>query len=431
MNNAKGCSPRSILEVGEVFVAGGMPTITYNPRSQLNLEGQLRDAIKRLNKIILVVGATKSGKTVLVRRVLPLDEAIWVEGGAIREEGDFWQEIVNQLGISLETSTTIGESAENGTQNEGSAGIKPFGIGAEGKRTASSKDSTTRQDGFKRVETARSASLRVLKERKLTLVVDDFHYMTRELQSSIVRALKQPVFDRLKVVLLAVPHRVADAVKAESEIEGRVASVAVPDWHNPELVDIANSGFDALNVDVDAVEVQHLVDGAFSSPHLLQDLCSLLCKLGNVEETVQSSVALTPPKPLDILFKELASHMQPTAFSRIKKGPDRTNRLERALRNGSGSCDIYEAVLYSIIETGPASVVTYNELSAKIKEVLQPSAVPQQHEVTRVLEQMAKLAAEVGGAVPPLDYDKDLKVMHITDPFFRFYLKWGVERTWA
>jgi hypothetical protein len=176
MSTANGGAPRQIFEVGEVFVAGGMPTVTYNPRNQLNLEGHLRDALKRLNKIILVVGATKSGKTVLVRRVLPLEDAVWVEGGAIREEDDFWQEIVNQLGISLETSTIIGETSENGTQNEASVGAKPLGIGAEGKRTASSKAGASRQDGFKRVETARSASLRVLKERKLTLVVDDFHY---------------------------------------------------------------------------------------------------------------------------------------------------------------------------------------------------------------------------------------------------------------
>jgi hypothetical protein len=431
MSTANGGAPRQIFEVGEVFVAGGMPTVTYNPRNQLNLEGHLRDALKRLNKIILVVGATKSGKTVLVRRVLPLEDAVWVEGGAIREEDDFWQEIVNQLGISLETSTIIGETSENGTQNEASVGAKPLGIGAEGKRTASSKAGASRQDGFKRVETARSASLRVLKERKLTLVVDDFHYMSRELQSSIVRALKQPVFDRLKVVLMAVPHRVADAVKAESEIEGRVASVEVPDWHDPELIEIANSGFDALNVDVDPADVHQLVEGAFSSPHLLQDLCSLLCKSGKVEETVDQSLKLVPPKPIDVLFMELASHMQPTAFARIKKGPDRTNRRERSLRNGSGSCDIYEAVLYSIIETGPTNVITYNELAAKIKDVLTATAVPQQHEVTRVLEQMAKLATDVGGPVPPMDYDKEFKVLHLTDPFFRFYLKWGVERTWA
>ncbi|WP_147487131.1 hypothetical protein [Burkholderia pseudomallei] len=42
----------------------------------------------------------------------------------------------------------------------------------------------------------------------------------------------------------------------------------------------------------------------------------------------------------------------------------------------------------------------------------------------------SSLAADVGKSAPPLDYDKDLKEIHLTDPFFRFYLKWGVERTW-
>ncbi|MGF6957978.1 hypothetical protein [Paraburkholderia youngii] len=418
-----------ILPVGKVFVAGGLPTVTYNPRTDLDLEGQLRDGLVRLNKILLVAGATKSGKTVLVRKVLPSMSAVWVEGGAIRSEADFWHEIANRLGISLESSTAVGESSENTTQNEGSLSIKPWGIGGEGKRTAAEKTGTSNVSTFKKVFIARSASLEALKDHDIPLVVDDFHYIPRDAQTGIIRALKQPVFDGLKVVLLAVPHRTADAVKAESEVEGRVATITVPDWREDELKAIADTGFAALNLDVDESFISEIVQGSFSSPHLLQDLCSLVCKNNKVEETVYPRQKLVCPKPADALFQQLATDMNPTAFTKMRKGPDRTNRLDRALKNGK-SCDIYEAVLWSIIETGPTAKIVYGDIAANLKDLLLPSAVPQQHEVTRVLEKMAELARRVSETVPPLDYDGEFKEMHITDPFFRFFLKWGVERTW-
>ena len=77
----------------DVFVPGGLPTITYVPRTKFELENRLNDAISRLNKIVLVSGATKSGKTVLVKRAIAEEKSVWVEGGAIRNENDFWNEL--------------------------------------------------------------------------------------------------------------------------------------------------------------------------------------------------------------------------------------------------------------------------------------------------------------------------------------------------
>ncbi|WP_186067955.1 ATP-binding protein [Burkholderia gladioli] len=418
-----------ILSVGQVFIAGGLPTVTYNPRTNLDLEGKLRDALTRLNKIVLVAGPTKSGKTVLVRKVLPTIAAIWVDGGAIRTEADFWTNIAANLGLSLEQSTTVGTANDETSQTDGGLEVKPFGVGISGKRTVSQKASTSNTTAFKTIYTARTASIESLMQHGLPLVVDDFHYIPREIQTNIIRALKQPVFDGLKVVLLAVPHRTADAVKAESEVEGRVTTILVPDWQDNELKEIAAAGFIALNLTVDEPSIDELVHGSFSSPHLLQDLCSLVCKNNKIVQTSTVRSQVIVPKPTSTLFQQLARDMSPTAFTKMRKGPDRATRIPRNLKNGN-SCDIYEAVLWSIIETGPTAKIVYNDVISNIKDMLIQSAVPQQHEITRVLEQMAKLAQEVSETAPPLDYDKEFKEMHITDPFFRFFLKWGVERDW-
>ena len=57
----------------DVFVAGGMPSITYVNRSMHSLESNLNAEIKEGYKVICVTGPTKSGKTVLTRHVLGQD----------------------------------------------------------------------------------------------------------------------------------------------------------------------------------------------------------------------------------------------------------------------------------------------------------------------------------------------------------------------
>ena len=66
--------------------------------------------------------------------------------------------------------------------------------------------------------------------------------------------------------------------------------------------------------------------------------------------------------------------------------------------------------------------VRWIDLRRGLQEVLVDE--PQQHEVTRVLEKMDEIAKEREGE-PVIDYIKKQGELHLVDPFFRFYLRWG------
>ena len=72
-----------VAKLNEVFVPGGMPSYTYQGRKGVDLEGSLRNALHRVRKFVAVAGPTKSGKTVLTRKVVPPAESIWIEGAHI------------------------------------------------------------------------------------------------------------------------------------------------------------------------------------------------------------------------------------------------------------------------------------------------------------------------------------------------------------
>lgn len=69
--------------------------------------------------------------------------------------------------------------------------------------------------------------------------------------------------------------------------------------------------------------------------------------------------------------------------------------------------------------------INYETLNGVIREIVHSEDVPQDHEVTRVLEKMAEIASKDEMSVKVLDWDKFEQILHVTDPFFAFFLKWA------
>jgi hypothetical protein len=409
----------------EVFVPGGMPQLTYVARTERNLEAQLAAAKDNLCKLVTITGATKSGKTVLVNRIFPRSNCVWVDGGTIASEDDLWNYILSGIKGSTELTDHETKGADSSFKGElqGEAQIPLFAkakgtVGTEYKRTRGSTK------GRRLSLTPRTAAISQLRSVKCPLIIDDFHYLRREFQGNIIRALKPLIFEGLPIILIAIPHRRYDAVKVERELTGRLLSISIPTWDNPELFEIAKEGFPLLNVDVNQGVMSRLADEAYGSPHLMQEFCKELAKIHNVNETLpeKQDISSVP----NTLFSDVAEGTGKVVFDKLAKGPrQRTDRMQRKLKNGE-SADIYKVTLYALARIRPGlATIEYEQLRAAIREVLSDS-LPQAHEVTRVLEKMANIAASDEASIPVLDWDREEQKLHITDPFFAFYLKWGV-----
>lgn len=114
------------MKVSEVFVPGGLPKHTYVSRAERGLEEKLPAAKDNLCKIATVTGATKSGKTVLVRKVFGNAPKVWVDGGHVKTEQNFWNIVGTQLEVvsELERSNIKGNSSELGAEATAEAGVE-------------------------------------------------------------------------------------------------------------------------------------------------------------------------------------------------------------------------------------------------------------------------------------------------------------------
>ena len=388
--------------------------MTYVQREELHIERQLARAIAAPYHIVSLSGPTKTGKTVLCRKVLGEREYIWIDGGEIKSADDFWDRVRSELNIASETQT------QDGTELSIVAGLSTVVATANGSRIR--KRSTTQT--FK--GSPLGLVLDTLISDKIILVIDDFHYIEKTERMSVIRNVKGSVFNGLKVILLSVTHRAFDAIKAEPELTGRFTSILLPTWSVNDLKEIPIKGFAALKVKCRDDFIEKLSREAQESPFLMQKFCWEVCFDCNIERSKVIGHHEVPASyDFDDLFSRLATDAGLPIYQRLVAGPQsRKIRYKRPMYSGE-EADIYEATLHSIAATGPKSSISYDELRATMSRLLLPDMMPQKHEITSALKHLSVISKK-SGATDAIDWDEDKREISVADPYLRFYLRWQV-----
>ncbi len=415
---------KPVLKLKDVFTPGGQPTLTYVSRDHLKLEEKLEAALARGFAVNVVTGPTKSGKTVLSRRVLPSDALISIEGGQVRSEADFWKQVAFKLNLASTVQKTGSDEVSNQLEVAGGAKAEFLGVGVNGaaKNVSGTKSVDGRSATYDTVDLI--SSLEALKSRYMALLIDDFHYLDKPTQKAIIQSLKGAVYDGLSVILLAVPHRAFDPITVEHEMEGRFKHIQIPDWSQVDLSKIPDLGFEALNVSCPQKAMDRICSESFGNPLLVQEICTELCIANDVFGKQDTAKRLSTDK-LEEIFSEIAQSKGFPKYERLKKGPQsRGGRQARKFKDDT-SADIYAAILRAIARLGPKSKTTYDEIRSSLKDILADGQVPQKHEISAACAHMTKIAKDQLEGEPALEWLKGEDLLVLTDPFLMFYMKWA------
>ena len=413
------------VRVSEVFVPGGFPQVTYIAREEHQLELRVKSANDNLSKLLVITGPTKSGKTVLVDKIFPQDSSIWIDGGTIGDEQSFWDSVLERA----ELFNTVEKNEGNELSGELSAEISAEGnifIAKGGSSVSGTVHASSNTNSiYSRSVNSKIVAVNALRTQKIPLIIDDFHYIEKSVQKAIVRALKSPIMHGLPVIFIAIPNRRYDAVEVEREMTGRIENVGMPVWTERELSEIANKGFDALNIGVRPELIFRLTSAAYGSPFLMQEFCKELCKRSEIEERSTTRQFISEHIDEADLFKEIAEHSGRSMFDKLKRGPRaRTDRKARKLRNGSVT-DIYGLVMEALKNLQPGTEsVSYDALRANMRDILDDE-LPQKHEISRVLDKIAEISYTDASSTPVIDWQSEDGLLTITDPFFAFFLRWS------
>lgn len=396
------------MKLKDVFVAGGIPKLTYIPRTHLQLESRLKNGLDEGHQIIALTGPTKTGKTVLCRTVLKGRETLWIDAGQIESVEEFWGLGAEKLSIPQEVAQTSGKGLKAGVN---------YVVVVEGEYSG--------QIEKRYYPSAKAAVLGHCKKNGICIVVDDFHYLTDQDQKSIIRALKSEIFDGLEAIFIAVPHRAFDTIQNEREMEGRFIHIEIPAWETDELRSIAEKGFPALNVEFRAEDAEEFARESFGSPILMQRFCLRICSEYNIDETLASKRNIRPSddKKMEIYAAVAQSYGFPT-FKILAEGPQsRTDRLPRKLKGSDDEVDIYSALLRAIAQTGPEAVLPYDDIRDAMRQTVEDKSMPQKQQITNSLSYMSREARSKIKGEPPLEWRDE--TLYLTDPSLMFYLRWA------
>ena len=408
-----------ILATSQVFVAGKQPTITYNPRDDRRLETDVRSYMDQPGKALSVSGPTKSGKTVLIERLLPPDRAIWIQGSDVESIEEFWRAIIDALNAFDHVAATLDDAITKGT----SAGLQvgPSAINVNWNRTRSTSLTSSATGSRTRPlpDTARQA----LRETPYPVIVDDFHYIESPTKRALARAVKT-LISNTHVILIAVPHEAFEVVREEPDMGARMWGLPIEHWSVDELKYIAQKGFHALRINDPGEQIgTQLARASYGAPFLMQQLCYDYAVSIGVTETQVQFVNAKPPDDWLTFFRRIADRAVPGVFEQLTKGPNPRGqqRIDRQLRDGQLT-DIYGAILYAIPHAGQKSAISPSELARILeRDFVNP---PTRQQVVSSLGQLRKIARAARGVGDPvLDFKAD--TLHMLDPFLSFYLKYG------
>lgn len=416
------------LQSTEVFTPGSFPKHTYVERAQEGLETRLRQALATKGMVVSLVGPSKSGKTVLVEKVVGRDNLITITGAGIQSPDQLWGRVLDWMNAprtTTQASTTgtkiLGEGSTTGRADipliGGIQGTAKLGTELNNQSTSSS---THDRSGLSQV-------VKEIGESEFTVLLDDFHYMPVEAQKESAKSIKEAVRLGVRVCTASVVHRGDEIVRSNPELRGRTVSVDMQYWRQEDLVAIGAVGFDKLNFEVDPQSLQQLSVEAAGSPQLMQSLCLQTCFLLNIEHRQQAraSVKLDKQQVETILHRTAATTDFRSLVDVLDDGP-RTRGMERKLYSFRDTTqgDVYRCILKAVAADPPCLSFDYNELTRRTHNVCARESPPGAS-ITSTCTHMSKLAIEKFPNERAIDWDENKQVLDVPDPYLLFYLRWS------
>lgn len=400
----------------DVFVPGRIPTVTYVDRQLASIDKVIQNVANNA-KLLIIGGKSKSGKTVLVNRFHPQDNAVWISGGNISEVDYFWEFINEKINgyTHTEVAQTKDKSKDLSLNGSIEAQITPVikatgSAGIGGARGASTTISQSRDSSSK------VTAIQGLMKMKKTLVIDDFQYIKDMVAREILLSLKDILSQGLPVIIITSnPSKTLSLL--EMDMEGRFLFKVIPPWSREDLWKIAEKGFKALQISYTDDKLNQLANAAFGCPHLMQDFCYELCN----QELIHNHGAIPAAVEISRFLTQIAHENGALADNRFKIKTS-GSRKQWELTDGTRA-DLYTIVKKALKKIRPdMNVIPYSMLENAIREIVACEEKPRKNDVSRVLSNLERVSRENKSTEPWLIWDNEKSELEITEPYFLLWL---------
>lgn len=422
-----------------VFTPGTIPDLTYNKRESEDLEKMVKHQLRVGGKIVILSGPSKIGKTVLINKVLDQTKVVMIQGNELTNETDLTLEILKKLSklpaekSVVDTLTTSAAADAEVSTKFSFWSVVGYKIGL----TGGVNSNKTTQNSF--VDDPFERAIEYMIAEKYVLVIDDFHYINGELQKAVIRRLKAPINNGLRVLLALIPSRTEVIVQKEPDMEFRTKEIDVPLWSKEELEYIPATGFNALGITLENSITDDLVNNSFSNPFLMQELCSQLMYEYDIDSSVDENhnnieIKFDDEK-IKKIYTEVAKHnsvIHQLELGKTKRGQDRANYELSVNSSEKKVVDLYKIIMMALGALANADKIAVVDIlktieAMDIQRIGSGKAKPRASDVTATLKKISKMASDINTKDPVIEFKEREQTVYMYDSFFSFNLRFHYE----
>ena len=388
------------LKAENVFKPGAYPEYTYVSRNYENTgisyELRLKQALRTAGCLTSLIGPSKMGKTILCEKVIGFDNIIEISGADFNTNSDFWAIVAAKVELPYQGEVTTERELNDGNSRE-----------SDGKK--------------EKYILSKDKIIQYYKDNEKVLVIDDFHYASKEMQMKMAQQLKDAIRKELKVVVVSLPHRADDAIRQNADLSGRLSLINIETWKEKDLKEIALMGFKQLNINITDEVAGQLAIECLTSPQLMQYICLSICILleDKNEDTVKADMLENAYRFTTVNFN------YSDVVNVMSKGTNPRGKKRKLFKTLTGKeLDLYGLIVESIAKNPPVMEMDFEILYDRIINLIPVDAVkPDKQSVKNHLNNLQTILKEKEEIYRAIEW-KDGTV-YILDPLFLFYLRWG------
>ena len=271
----------SAYSLFEVFGTGRSVPASYVPRE--NIDARFLNYLSE-DKHTVIHGPSGQGKTMLIKRHLNAEQYRVVQCSNYHRRIDIYRMILGEADASVSLETRIRKGKRL------AATISFLSGGTESDSEISTKIIDIDLGNINDV-------IRALRERDFDkyIVLEDFHYLRKKVQKEILNDLKI-VSDKsgLRFIFIGIWLQKDKFLHLNGNLSGKINSIRVSPWTEPELRELIETGESMLNVSFAKDVKAYLLSHSFGSVSILQELIYLTCNDLGILETRGQKLVVHP-----------------------------------------------------------------------------------------------------------------------------------------
>lgn len=388
------------LKAENVFKPGAYPEYTYVSRNyentDISYELRLKQALRTAGCLTSLIGPSKMGKTILCEKVIGFDNIVEISGADFGMNTDFWATVAAKAGLPYMGEITTGIEMKDG-------------------------DSSEKESKKEKYILSKDKVIEYYKEKEKVLVIDDFHYAPKDMQLKMAQQLKDAIRRELKVVVVSLPHRSADAIRQNADLSGRLSLINIEVWKKEDLKEIALKGFKELGMSISNEVADKLAIECLTSPQLMQYICLSICTM--LEEKGVTDVGAEMLEPayrfttMNFDYHDVVNVMS--------KGPNprgKSRKLYKTITNQE--LDLYGMIVESLAKNPPFMELDIENIYDRIVKLIPTGEEkPTKQALKEHLNKLQSILKEREDIYKVVEWKDGM--VYILDPLFLFYLRWG------